>query len=716
MPTPLRAQSGDAIVLPDVNVVATAEQELKQAPGVSVITRQDIERQPPANDIAEIVRQMPGVNLTGNSSSGQYGNNRQIDLRGMGPENTLILIDGKPVRSRNSTRMGRSGERNTRGDSNWVPANAIDRIEVIRGPAAARYGSGAAGGVVNIITKAPTDEVSGSVTLYTNQPEDRDEGDTKRVGFTLSGPLAQDFAFRLYGNFARTDADSLDLNREAAGSGPDAVPPAGREGVENRDISGLLRWDVTPQQVLELELGYSRQGNIYAGDRAVSSEGSALLEQLANEGAETNVLDRNTVSLQHRGEWDGIESSLLFYYEGTENKRLNEGLAGSTEGSINTAGARSTSVLNNYSVSGEISVPLDWLAQQRITLGAEYLKENLSDPFAVTQSTGIGGVPSGLDPSNRTGKAQAETYAAFVEDNIYVTDRFTLTPGIRFDQHSKYGGNASPSLNASYELFDGFSIKGGIAKAYKAPNLYQSNPNYLYFTMGNGCPIGFPSLGAGCYVQGNPDLKPETSLNKEIGVVYDKNGWNASLTYFHNDYKDKIQAGLIQRSQTGANGRVFRWENTPEALVEGIEGNLLVPLAERWSWNTNFTYMITSEDKSTGEPLSIIPEYTINSSLSWFPTEQLSVLLGLTHYGKQEARSTSITGNPQSGRALWDREPYSVVDISATYDINENTRLTAGISNLFDEQLFREAVSSQAGANTYNEPGRAYFVSLTAFF
>ena len=71
----------------------------------------------------------------------------------MGPENTLILIDGKPVTSRNSVRYGWRGERDTRGDSNWVPADAIESIEVIRGPAAARMGNGAMGGVVNIKTK-----------------------------------------------------------------------------------------------------------------------------------------------------------------------------------------------------------------------------------------------------------------------------------------------------------------------------------------------------------------------------------------------------------------------------------------------------------------------------------------------------------------------------------------------------------------------------------
>ena len=138
----------------DVTVVKAASEELKQAQGVSVITEEDFKRRPVINDISEIVRTMPGINLTGNSSSGQYGNKRQIDIRGMGPENTLILIDGKPVLSRNSMKMGRSGERNTRGDSNWVPPEAIESIEVIRGPAAARYGSAGGGeGAINSLDK-----------------------------------------------------------------------------------------------------------------------------------------------------------------------------------------------------------------------------------------------------------------------------------------------------------------------------------------------------------------------------------------------------------------------------------------------------------------------------------------------------------------------------------------------------------------------------------
>jgi ferric enterobactin receptor len=101
-------------------MVVTAARQTLQAPGVSTLTADEIRKHPPARDISELIRTQPGVNLTGNSTSGQRGNNRQIDIRGMGPENTLILVDGKPVTSRNSVRYGWRGDRDTRGDTSWV--------------------------------------------------------------------------------------------------------------------------------------------------------------------------------------------------------------------------------------------------------------------------------------------------------------------------------------------------------------------------------------------------------------------------------------------------------------------------------------------------------------------------------------------------------------------------------------------------------------------
>lgn len=140
-----RSAAANASEKHDETMVVTAAAQTLQTPGVSTITADEIRKHPPARDVSELIRTQPGVNLTGNSTSGQRGNNRQVDIRGMGPENTLILVDGKPVTSRNSVRYGWRGDRDTRGDTSWVPAEMIDHIDVIRGPAAARYGNGAMG-------------------------------------------------------------------------------------------------------------------------------------------------------------------------------------------------------------------------------------------------------------------------------------------------------------------------------------------------------------------------------------------------------------------------------------------------------------------------------------------------------------------------------------------------------------------------------------------
>ncbi len=502
-------------------VVTAAEQNL-QAPGVSTITADEIRKRPPARDVSEIIRTMPGVNLTGNSTSGQRGNNRQIDIRGMGPENTLILIDGKPVTSRNSVRLGWRGERDTRGDTSWVPPEMIERIEVIRGPAAARYGNGAAGGVVNIITKKTGDEWHGSWNTYMNAPEHKDEGSTKRTNFSLSGPLGGDFSFRLFGNLDKTQADAWDINQghqsERTGIYADTLP-AGREGVKNKNINGLVRWEFAPMQSLEFEAGYSRQGNLYAGDTQNTNSNDLVKE---NYGKETNRLYRNTYSVTWNGAWDnGVTTSNWAQYERTRNSRKGEGLAGGTEGIFNSN--QFTDIdLADVMLHSEVSIPFDYLVNQNLTLGSEWNQQRMKDNASNTQALSGGSIP-GYDSTGRSPYSQAEIFSLFAENNMELTDTTMLTPALRFDHHSIVGNNWSPSLNLSQGLWDDFTLKMGIARAYKAPSLYQTNPNYILYSKGQGC---YASKD-GCYLQGNDDLKAETSINKEIGLEFKRDGWLA---------------------------------------------------------------------------------------------------------------------------------------------------------------------------------------------
>jgi ferric enterobactin receptor len=702
-----------ALELEETRVLGTAAQELKQAPGVSIITAEDIKKRPPANDLSEIMRREPGVNLTGNSTSGSRGNNRQIDLRGMGPENTLILIDGKPSSSRNAVRYGWSGDRDTRGETNWVPAEEVERIEILRGPAAARYGSGAMGGVVNIITKRPTDTLKGSLTAYYLAPEDDAEGISKRTNFNLSGPITDDLVFRVYGGANKTDADDAGINTAAQAS-PDSVV-AGREGVRNKDINGLLSWQFTPEQSLDLEASYSRQGNIFAGDTMLNSGGD-FVNSLT--GKETSVLQRSTFSATHNGSFDWGSTQASLSHDLTRNARLNEGLAGYGEGAPSESAGRFESRLRNTRATGEVNLPLSAFTEQVLTLGGEYLYESLNDPGSLRPQSwdpGADGTP-GIAGQDRTQtKSTANSYAFSWKTTSKAGAKTIITPGLRYDHHDEFGGNWSPSLNASHQITDELSLKGGIARAYKTPNLYQSNPNYLLYSRGNGCSSVEANIG-GCYLVGNPDLKPEISVNKEIGLAFDKGTWRTSATYFRNDYQNKINASN-EAAYRCPTADVFTNGITAAAIVQGIEGNLFVTLRDDLDWNTNLTYMIESKDKETGDPLSIIPKYTVNTTLDWYATEKLSFQVSGTYYGKQEAPKRNNRANEELDKSVQQSvDPYGLVGLSGGYEFNKNLSVRLGINNLFDKQLYRKGNSDEAGAQTYNEAGRAYFASVTTSF
>jgi len=695
------SQPQDAVKLE--TMVLTAEEQVKQSLGVSIITEEDLDKLPVTNDISEYVRRMPGVNLTGNSATGQRGNNRQIDIRGMGPENTLILIDGKPVNSRNSVRYGWRGERDTRGDSNWVPVNAIESIEVLRGPAAARYGSGAMGGVVNIKTKKVSNELHGSIETYTNQPENSKEGDTNRVSVNLSGPIIQDvLSYRIYGNYNKTDNDAPDINPVVGSNGYRA---AGREGVENKDINARLAWKMTDHQHLLFDIGSGRQGNLYAGDSQNSNldpTTNDILSQLF--GKETNTLYRDNYALTHEGEWSWGDSKLIAQFDRTKNKRLPEGTAGASEGRINSLEDRVTSTLDTLRFNGEVTVPLELYVPQNLTIGAEWVEDDFSDQENTKQGDGSYG--ENLTTGDRS-KMKSRIASGYFENNMKITDATDMVVGIRFDDHNRSGSNWSPSLNLSHKLGDYFTLKGGIAKAYKAPNLYQNAEGYLLGTRGNGCPIGLSQ----CVLQGNANLKPETSINKEIGFEFQKDIVNASLAWFRNDYEDKITSGdeVTQQVVIGdTTYNVLQWTNIPKALIQGLEGSISLDWGDV-TWTNNFTYMTDSVNKKTGNPLSVVPNYTINSIFNYDITDAWDVNFIYTQYGRQKPRQYKETSlEDKQGIITESVKSYGLAGINTGYKFNNNFSGRIGISNLFDEQKLRDNTVNQ----TYNEPGRAYYASL----
>lgn len=112
--------------------------------------------------------------------------------------------------------------------------------------------------------------------------------------------------------------------------------------------------------------------------------------------------------------------------------------------------------------------------------------------------------------------------------------------------------------------------------------------------------------------------------------------------------------------------------------------------------------MLKSESKETGNPLSVIPKYTVNTMLDWQVNDALSANVNWTLYGRQKPRQYAEIRNETGTLATTEVGAYSIVGIGTQYQLNRDIRLNAGISNLFDKQLYRE----NAGASTYTSPPR----------
>ena len=166
---------------------------------------------------------------------------------------------------------------------------------------------------------------------------------------------------------------------------------------------------------------------------------------------------------------------------------------------------------------------------------------------------------------------------------------------------------------------------------------------------------------------------------------------------------------------TSNKNEVYQWSNANRALVEGLEGNLTLPLIEnKLSWVNNFTYMHKTKNKDTGNPLSIVPKYTLNSSLSYQITDGFDAMLTYTQYGKQTGRKVKEIRMENVAALANSTEigSYAVWGLSAGYNWKDTISVRIGVSNLFDKRVYRE----NNGASTYNEPGRAYYATVKYSF
>ncbi|UXI03054.1 ligand-gated channel protein [Photobacterium sp. TY1-4] len=624
---------------PTETMVVTAagyEQLQADAPAsISVISRSDLEKRY-YRDVTDALRDVSGVVITGG------GDTTDISLRGMGSKYTLILVDGKRQSSR-ETRPNSDGPGIEQG---WLPPlQAIERIEVIRGPMSTLYGSDAIGGVINVITRKVSQEWAGNVQIDTVIQEDSHSGDQRSANFFLNGPLVNDkLGLQLYGQTTQRDEDNI---------------AQGFEDKSLNSVTGRLNYQVNESNLIQFEAGVSeqdRRGNVGLSVPTTGCRGEC--EDSLNEYRRTHY------ALTHQGNWDALSTDAYVQHEISTNKSRQMEIA-------------------NTTAKASMFMPL---GSHLLTLGAEVSHASLDDESSNKAKN-----------SSRTHISNTQM-AAFIEDEWGLTETFSLTLGGRLDHDENYGDHISPRVYGVWHFAEDWTLKGGVSTGFRSPQLREITADWAQVSRGGN-------------IYGNPDLEPEKSVNKEIGLLYSNlDGLTAGLTLFHNDFDDKITRVVCP--DTVCTSGPNQWGSDPtyrvnvdEAITRGVEASLMAPLTDTLTMNASYTYTDSEQKtgKYKGQPLNQLPEHLANAGLDWLMNDTTSSWLKVTYRGEESQPVTT----PSSSTFVAPSSTF--VDAGLTYQLTENTRVKAAIYNLLDESITYEEYQ-------YVEDGRRYWLGMDVAF
>ena len=617
------ADDADVIV-----VTATgSQQNLQDAPAsITVVTRDEIELIG-GGDLSDTLSSEPGVIVTGAGMT-----RKGISVRGMPETHTLYLVDGMRVSATNGVIAHSDAE------LDWVAPVAIERVEVVRGPMSSLYGSDALGGVVNIITRAPTEEVFGEISAgYATN--DSDGGDTSQGNAFLAAPIIEN---RL--------GVSLSVNYLDRDDVPDADDPAISEieGRESYSARAGLDWTPDDQQTFKLSYLHGQDERW----RDTRTSGRTPVDYQYRDD-----IMREMIAASHNGQWSWGETRLSLYRSRTE--RENE----------RTAGQTPTRDQNIQDTIAEGFTAFDLSARHRISLGGQWRVEELEDDVAAASGT-----------------TNAEQYALFVQDEIELTERLSVVAGVRGDHHDSFGWELSPRLYLVHRATDRLTLKAGYGEGFKSPSLTDMSADYEVL-----------AAGGRFWVEGNPDLEPETSQSYEFTAEYAGEGWRTHLGVFRNELSNLIDSQCyVACGQRGQERR--RYDNISQANINGVEAVLDVNLPANLFANLNYTYLDT-ENEETGEELENRSKHTANLSVGWTAPNSAIIQLRTEFRGDQK---------DSSGATVPD---YTLFHLDAEWPLTEQVRLNAGIENLLDLRL-----AERSTLYTFAEPGRVVRASLTYTF
>ena len=368
-----------------------------------------------------------------------------------------------------------------------------------------------------------------------------------------------------------------------------------------------------------------------------STPGKSLPER--NSLSETES-ERHSYALTHEGKYKDLTSRSYVQQESVENVGRNitiDNLVANTQWSL---------ILNE---------------SHMVTLGAEFLEESLDD-----FDTNSG------DATN----IENSQWSVYGEDEWRLTDKLAFTLGLRLDDNEQFSSQVSPRAYAVYNINDNWVLKGGVSTGYRTPELREMAEGWVQESRGGN-------------IYGNPALSPETTVNKEIALYFSgDDGFEYSITAFHNDFDDKIAIATCELDVCLDDTDRYNI-NIDEVESYGAE------LAARYNignWSFNGAYSYTRSEQKTGAneglPLGQQPKHLFTLNTTYRLSETGEIWSRWTVRGEETAL-TSVSSRSILSPGV------------GVFDIGYNTKLTRNIKLLALTRPIAKIISANvAGAFT----------------
>ncbi|MBU1170275.1 MAG: TonB-dependent receptor [Proteobacteria bacterium] len=566
----------DVVNLDQIVVTGTKTQHtLKDVPVETiVVTEQDIKALN-AENVMDILGTIPGIQTANHDDVfGTYTWNASMNGLPFDSGYALVLIDGQRVMG-----CGASGGMGEYGIGlNQVPVSMIERIEVVKGPGSALYGSDAMAGVINIITRKIPNHPTGTAGMsYGRYSVQRENADGSEEDAPNSRVMNQSYVS--YGDRLSDSAGYLLYYSY--------------EGAED---------------IKDVPLSSQRHSFMGKVDSQVGDQVDLSLKYEAGQYVKLDSRDEDTWGLSAKADVQLNPDHGLSLSAYTYIWDFTHGAPGSS------SGYKVGDVGYNH---GELQYTWNIQETNIFSAGAELLEQGIN--YTILNS----------DNSLVVVDETVDVYSAYLQDELKVGQDLTLVAGARFDDHSTFGNEVNPKFSLMYKPLDTTTFRASAGKSFKSPTIRQ-----LYYSI--------PYQHGTWYNQSNPDLEAEKALGYSAGLEHwmMSNQVMLSLGYSRNDIDDMVVSEDTGTLYNGLPLMIYR--NVNKAYTQSIEFMCRAHLSRFSHLTLSYTYMDTKIEESGNRlpyvpehALSLVP------SLRLFE-DQLGLSATVSYAGKQYTGTDNV--------------------------------------------------------------------------